>query len=205
VSTLPEFRNLFASDVLKPGTPLKVARAAVLFTDLIGSTALYTSLGDAVAFRLVDDHFDVLREVVEAHEGVLVKTMGDAVMAAFVDANRCARAAIAVLARFETFRASAANGSRLALKLGMYAGACYVVTANGTLDYFGQTVNVASRVQHLAAASELILPRDVFDALPDADRARLRVCERFAATVKGVDRPLDLIRVALADAQHAVA
>ena len=97
VSTLDEFRSLFAKDLLKRGTPLKVARAAILFSDLTGSTALYTKVGDAAAFRLVDDHFDVLRAVVAAHEGVLVKTMGDAVMAAFVDASQCARAAIDAL------------------------------------------------------------------------------------------------------------
>ena len=78
VSTLDEFRSLFTKDLLKRGTPLKVARAAILFSDLTGSTALYTKVGDAAAFRLVDDHFDVLRAVVAAHEGVLVKTMGDA-------------------------------------------------------------------------------------------------------------------------------
>ena len=87
VSTLTEFRTIFSSDLLKRGTPLKVARAAVLFSDLTGSTALYSQVGDAAAFRLVDDHFDVLRAVVDAHEGVFVKTMGDAVMAAFVDAR----------------------------------------------------------------------------------------------------------------------
>jgi adenylate cyclase len=194
VSTLPEFRTLFASDVLKPGTPLKVARAAILFTDLTGSTALYSSLGDAVAFRLVDDHFDLLREVVAAHEGVVIKTMGDAVMAAFVDGAGCARAAIDVLARFEQFRATAKHGEHVSLKLGMYAGPCYVVTANGLLDYFGQTVNVASRVQHLAGPSQLILPRAVFESLPDPDRARLRVVESLSATVKGVTDPLDLVR-----------
>ena len=66
VSTLSEFRSLFASDLLKRGTPLKVARAAVLFSDLTGSTALYAKVGDAAAFRLVDDHFDVMRAVVGA-------------------------------------------------------------------------------------------------------------------------------------------
>src|SRR5262249_50506964 len=94
VSTLPEFRTIFSSDLLKRGTPLKVALSAVLFSDLTGSTALYTRVGDAAAFRLVDDHFDLIRAVVAAHDGVLVKTMGDAVMATFVDANQCARAAV---------------------------------------------------------------------------------------------------------------
>ncbi len=197
VSTLPEFRTLFSSDLLKRGTPLKVARAAVLFSDLTGSTALYSSVGDAAAFRLVDDHFDVLREVVAGHDGAVVKTMGDAVMAAFVDARSCARAAIAALERFEAFRAKHPHGALVGLKVGLYAGACYVVTANGALDYFGQTVNVASRVQHLAQSGEIVVPVDVYEALDASDRARLVEGERFEARVKGVEHALQLVRVKL--------
>jgi adenylate cyclase len=197
VSTLGEFRTIFSSELLKRGTPLKVARAAVLFSDLTGSTALYNQVGDAAAFRLVDDHFDVLRAVVDAHEGVFVKTMGDAVLAAFVDATQCARAAIDALERFEAFRAKEKHGSLVGLKLGLFAGACYVVTANGSLDYFGQTVNVASRVQHLAASGEIVMPRSVFDALEATDRARLVEKARLEARVKGVDAPLELVRVGL--------
>jgi class 3 adenylate cyclase len=198
VSTLPEFRTLFSKDLLKRGTPLKVARAAVLFSDLTGSTALYSSVGDAAAFRLVDDHFDVLRAVVAEHDGAVVKTMGDAVMASFVDARACTRAAIDALDRFETFRKQHPYGAQTGLKLGLFAGSCYVVTANGVLDYFGQTVNVASRVQHLAESGEIVLPGDVLDALPAEDRARLVEKERFEARVKGVENALALVRVGLA-------
>jgi class 3 adenylate cyclase len=197
VSTLPEFRALFSGDLLKRGTPLKVARAAVLFSDLTGSTALYSSVGDAAAFRLVDDHFDVLRAVVAQHEGAVVKTMGDAVMAAFTDARACTRAAIDALERFEAFRARQRHGDLVGLKVGLYAGACYVVTANGALDYFGQTVNVASRVQHLAGSGEIVLPAEVFEALEPAERDRIVEHERFEARVKGVEHPLKLVRVGL--------
>ncbi len=200
VSTLAEFRTLFSSDLLKRGTPLKVARTAVLFSDLTGSTALYTTVGDAAAFRLVDDHFDLLREVVDAHQGVVVKTMGDAVMACFVDARECARAAADALERFAAFRASHVHGEHVGLKIGMFAGACYVVTANGALDYFGQTVNVASRVQHLAGSGEIVMAADVLEGMEEATRARLAVRERFEATVKGVREPLSLVRLGLAPA-----
>jgi class 3 adenylate cyclase len=197
VSTIPDFRTLFSSDLLKRSTPLKVARAAVLFSDLTGSTALYSKVGDAAAFRLVDDHFDLIRQVVDAHDGAVVKTMGDAVMATFTDASRCARAAIEVMARFERFRAEHKYGELVGIKLGMHAGACYVVTANGALDYFGQTVNVASRVQHLAESGQLVLLREFYDELPTDERARLAVVEDFEAVVKGVEAPLVLVRTAM--------
>jgi class 3 adenylate cyclase len=139
---------------------------------------------------------DVLRSAVAAHEGVVVKTMGDAVMAAFSSASACASAAAQALRAFEAFRKAREHGDLVGLKVGMYAGPCYVVSANGALDYFGQTVNVASRVQHLASSGELVLPHDQLATLGDA-AAGLRVTERFEARVKGVDSPLDLVRVVL--------
>jgi class 3 adenylate cyclase len=198
VSTLEEFRSLFAKDLLKRGTPLRVARATILFSDLTGSTALYTQVGDAAAFRLVDDHFDVLRAIVSAHEGVLVKTMGDAIMASFVDPRHAVRAAADAIARFEAFRRDQTHGGLVGLKVGLYSGACYVVTANGALDYFGQTVNVASRVQHLAGSGEIVIPSETFADLDPAEQAAFVVRERFEARVKGVEQPLALVRVGLA-------
>jgi class 3 adenylate cyclase len=197
VSTMSEFRSLFSSDLLKRGTPLKVARVAIMFSDLTGSTALYSKVGDAAAFRLVDDHFDLLRGVIDARGGVVVKTMGDAVMAAFTDPNDCVEAAVEALARFEQFRAAHKYGNDTGLKLGAFAGACYVVTANGQLDYFGQTVNVASRVQHLADSGELVLEASALDALRPEIRALVDAGERFEARVKGVEGPLGLVRVTL--------
>lgn len=197
VSTLPEFRRLFSRELLKPETPLKVARVAILFSDLTGSTALYSRVGDAAAFRLVDDHFDVLRDAMAAHGGAVVKTMGDAVMAAFVDASLCARAALAALRSFERFRAEREHGAFIGLKLGMFVGPCYVVSANGALDYFGQTVNVASRIQHLAESGELVLDASTFESLPQEALSGMRLVERFEARVKGVDAPLHLVRLHL--------
>jgi adenylate cyclase len=197
VATLPDFRRLFSSDLLKAGTPLKVSRVAILFSDLTGSTALYTHVGDAAAFRLVDDHFDVIRKAIARHDGTVVKTMGDAVLAAFVDETSCARAAIEALKEFEIFRRGREHGEHTGLKLGMYGGACYVVSANGLLDYFGQTVNVASRVQHLAESGELVLTAETYDELGAAELGAMRVVERFDAQVKGVTEPLRLVRLRL--------
>lgn len=200
VTTMTEFRRLFSNELLKPSTPLKVGHSAIFFSDLTGSTALYTAAGDAAAFRFVDDHFDVLRAAIDEGGGTVVKTMGDAVMAAFVEPRAGVRAAIACLRGFERFRKSHPHGELTGLKVGLFAGPCYVVTANAAIDYFGQTVNCASRVQHLAASGEIILEAEVFDALPPEDAAALDVVERMQARVKGVDAPLALVRTRLAEA-----
>jgi adenylate cyclase len=196
VSTLPEFRREFSKDLLRAGTTLRVARVALLFTDLTDSTALYSRVGDAKAFKVVQEHFDLLFSIIAARRGTLVKTIGDAVMAAFVEERDAVAAAIEMLERFPTFRKGLPEAERTFLKVGVYAGPCYVVTANGILDYFGQTVNLAARLQGAAGAGELILVEAVADeALQSGWLGQHQPSERFDATLKGLDAPVSVTRV----------
>lgn len=196
VSTLPEFRREFSGDLLRPGTSLRVARVALLFTDLTDSTALYSRVGDAKAFKVVQEHFELLFAIIEAHRGTLVKTIGDAVMAAFAEERDAVAAAIEMLERFPTFRRGLPEAGRTFLKVGVYAGPCYVVTANGILDYFGQTVNLAARLQGAAGAGELVLIEAVADeALHSGWLGAHRPSERFDAVLKGLTAPVRVTRV----------
>jgi class 3 adenylate cyclase len=154
------FRELFPSETLRSGEGLAVQRLALLFTDIQGSTALYERIGDMRAFELVRLHFGYLRECISQHSGALVKTIGDAVMASFVDPVDALRAALDMQERIARFNADA--GSRLiGLKIGLHSGACLAVTLNDRLDYFGQTVNIAARIQALSDADEIIVTEDV--------------------------------------------
>ncbi len=198
LSTLPEFRRAFGADVLKSGARLKVARVALLFTDLTGSTALYDRIGDATAFQVIHDHFALLARVVSEHRGSIVKTIGDAVMAAFIEESDAVRAALAMHRAFPEFRARHADAAELFLRVGVHAGPCYVVTANGILDYFGQTVNVAARLQGAAGSGELVMTSE---ALHHAiERRWVEGCpapQEFQAKLKGVGQDLPLARLAV--------
>src|SRR5213079_830494 len=83
VTALQVFRDLFSTEALRPGEQISVGTLTVLFTDLRNSTRLYREIGDATAFGRVMNHFDVLRKAIAEHDGALVKTIGDAVMAVF--------------------------------------------------------------------------------------------------------------------------
>ena len=195
VSLLPEFRRLFSGEVLAPGVALKVGRTALLFSDLSASTALYGRAGDAPAFRLVRDSFDVLRATIEEHGGAVVKTIGDAVMAAFTSEDGAVRAAVAMQRTFPEFIRRYRYADGVDLKLGVYAGPCFAVTANGVLDYFGQTVNIAARLQAQAEAGDLVLSEELAEAVTAGGSLDGTVItERFTATLKGVEKPLRLVR-----------
>lgn len=195
VGTMPEFRSLFGAASLRPGLALKISGVAILFSDLCGSTALYARVGDAAAFGVVTDSFAFGARVVEARGGTIVKTMGDAIMAAFVDPAQGLDAAAELVRAWEAFRAGTPLAEHLDIKVGLFAGPCTVVAANRTLDYFGQTVNSAARVQHLAGPRELVVASALLDAGPVPEG--LRVIERFEASVKGIEAPLALVRLGL--------
>ena len=133
----------------------------ILFTDLKGSTALYERIGDLKAFSLVHQHFDQLGRVITENSGAFVKTIGDAVMASFLSPVDAVKAGVEMIREIAKFNRSFTTRDVI-LKIGIHKGPCIAVTLNDRLDYFGQTVNVAARVQGLAGAEEIYVTEDVF-------------------------------------------
>ena len=143
------FRDLYRTDTVDVDQRLKITSLTFLFTDLRGSTELYERVGDLVAFDLVQSHFKVLHEIVAAEAGAVVKTIGDAVMATFPTPDRAVAAAIRMREAMRELNEKSGREDLL-LKIGVHEGPCIAVAMNDRQDYFGQTVNIASRVQGLA-------------------------------------------------------
>jgi class 3 adenylate cyclase len=146
------FRDIYRTGTLDADQRLKITSLTFLFTDLKGSTELYERVGDLVAYDLVRAHFRILNEIIAAEAGAVVKTIGDAVMATFPTPDR----AIAAALRMRDAMSSIKHGDHdLLLKIGIHEGPCLAVMVNDRQDYFGQTVNIASRVQGLAASRSI--------------------------------------------------
>jgi class 3 adenylate cyclase len=157
VTALQMFRDLFATEALRPGEQISVGTLTVLFTDLRNSTQLYREIGDATAFGRVMNHFDVVKKAIVEHDGAVVKTIGDAVMAVF-------RSAVdGVEAMLDVQRLLAEGSQPLQLKAGLNTGPCIAVTLNDRLDYFGSTVNMAARLECLSSGSDVIISRSVYE------------------------------------------
>jgi class 3 adenylate cyclase len=137
------FRDIYRTDTLDTNQRLKITSLTFLFTDLKGSTELYDRVGDLVAYDLVRAHFGLLTEIVAAEAGAVVKTIGDAVMATFPTPDRAIAAALRMRDALRDLNAD------MQLKIGIHEGPCLAVMLNDRQDYFGQTVNIASRVQEL--------------------------------------------------------
>ena len=160
VTNWQEFRDLFAAEVISPTEQVVVGSQVVLFTDLRGSTAMYSKIGDAPAYALVRDHFKILHDVVAANHGGVVKTIGDAVMAVFGSLTEALAAARAMHEQLGKMNAS--QKIRLQLKSALHVGPCLAVNANDKLDFFGSVVNLAARLVGSCAGDELVVADEVF-------------------------------------------
>jgi class 3 adenylate cyclase len=156
------FRDIYRTDTLAIGQRLKILSLTFLFSDLKGSTELYERVGDLTAFDLVNEHFRLLQEIIASERGAVVKTIGDAVMATFETPDRAIAAAIRMREAMSDLGAERQHQS-LSLKMGIHEGSCLAVTLNAQQDYFGQTVNIASRVQGLAASRSILVTESVVE------------------------------------------
>lgn len=156
LAAIQEFRDLFGADLLAPGAEFAIESQVFLFTDVVGSTAMYEKIGDGPAFSLIRRHFDVLAEIYQRHDGALVKTIGDAIMCVFRRGDQALRAAVD-MAREVPLACEVEPGVPLHLRIGLHRGPCIAMTANDRIDYFGTTVNTAARIQGVAGADEVAI------------------------------------------------
>lgn len=189
LTTRESFRRRLGHQVLAPDLRIGVRSVAFLFTDLSGSTAMYEELGDARAFAVVRDHFAILRSATSLHDGTVVKTIGDAVMAAFCDATSAVRAAIEMQTKFKDWAPSLAMDQPISLKVGVHVGSALVVHSDQAgIDYFGGTVNLAARAQGAARGGDIVLT----DAVATQVRLMALLTERgiemesFTTPLKGL-------------------
>lgn len=151
--------------------------ASVLFTDLEGSTTLAATMGDRRWSALVGDHFRLVEDIVQAHHGQFVKSLGDGTLSSFPSAGEALSAAIGMQ------QAAAATDAepRLGLRIGIHTGD--VVLARG--DFFGTVVNAAARITAAAAAGE-ILVSDATRVMVGA-RPEFRFSDALSAVLKGFE------------------
>ncbi|WP_432962960.1 adenylate/guanylate cyclase domain-containing protein [Treponema sp. OMZ 840] len=173
------YRELMSADVLISDQSLQIMKITVLFTDIKGSTQMYSDLGDARAFSLVREHFRILFDVIKEFGGVPVKTIGDAVMGAFVSPQKAVAATLEAQKRLIAHYASKPENEKIEVKIGVHSGAAIIVTLNNRLDYFGSTVNTAARIQASALPNEVVISEELFN-----DEDIKRTIAKVSKTVK---------------------
>lgn len=186
------FRDLFRIQHLAPGLKLNIRSLTILFTDLKNSTEIYGRAGDAFAYNLVQEHFALLIDTVRRRSGSIVKTMGDAIMATFSTPEDGVGAALEMVDSIEHLNERLKReGYETGIKIGLNEGPVLAVNADDRLDFFGQNVNVAARVQGLAQAGEIWLTEQIFDNPQVADLLASNGyrTRKQSAMLRGVSQP----------------
>ncbi|HEY4057057.1 MAG TPA: adenylate/guanylate cyclase domain-containing protein [Kofleriaceae bacterium] len=186
--SLQEFRDLFSAEYISSDVKLGVGEQTLLFTDVVGSTAFYASRGDPAAFMEIKKHFDELFAIVAEQRGAVIKTIGDAVMAAFGSPLDAVRAAQKIHLAFGPDRAD----TPIRLRVSLNTGPCIAVKLNANADYFGGTVNVAAKLQSLAEAYQIAMSETTYRSagvaeLMEAEKAHI---DELTYTSKALPAPV---------------
>jgi class 3 adenylate cyclase len=121
--------------VLRAGDDAAIEHITLMFSDLRGSTALYNRIGDGPAYHLVREHFAFLAGEVREHNGAVIKTIGDAVMAAFGEPADAVRAILSIQNHIAAFNTSQET-EELVIKLDAHAGRTIAVNLKRTARLF---------------------------------------------------------------------
>lgn len=190
-----DFRLLFPREALASGEQVRIRRLTFLFTDLRGSTSFYESLGDGPAYGIVREHFELLTRHIAAHHGAVVKTIGDAVMAVFVDATEALSAALAIQSELPQWNRRRPDIPALMVRVGIHSGPCIAVSANDFLDYFGTTVNMAARIQAQGSGADIVLLRSLADQPSLQSILQGKRVQHFSSTLAGICGTFELTRL----------
>ncbi len=161
----------------------------VLFTDLKGSTSYFEKYGDSAGLLMVHRCNSMLGDVVERHGGRVIKTIGDAVMAAFEDTAEAVQASIEMQEGIAADNTGKGGAEKISIRIGINYG-LGIVKSN---DVFGDVVNVASRVESAAAPEQILISHALYDAVAASGRFRIRPYGTF--TLKGKAKEFDLFEV----------
>jgi class 3 adenylate cyclase len=170
----------------------RISDRTVLFADLRGSTSLFETLGNAEATSVVTHCVNALSHPVTTHEGQVVKTLGDGLMAVFDDPKPALQAALHM---HEVLDGMVCRGSERGASAGLRALRLQVALARGEIvemagDCFGDAVNVAARLIDHASDNETLVTLDVLEGLPQELRARFRSLD--ALTLRGRVEPVQV-------------
>lgn len=200
VTSLQDFRDWFSSsEVLRPGRQLGLSNMVFLFSDLVGSTQMYQRQGDSHAFALVQKHFDLMVPIIRQNQGGVVKTIGDAVMAVFTDSQAALKASLEVLQAFAQHNQQLQADEQLIIKLGLHKGPCIILNLNDKLDYFGNTVNTAARIQGISQGNDVVMSETLYqDVKAQLAQYPPLYISKFVVQLKGIKKQNTLYRLCLA-------
>jgi class 3 adenylate cyclase len=132
---------------------------AMMFTDIVNSTAIKAGLGDEPYFRKVlTPHNALVRDRVSAHSGHELKTIGDAFLVGFTLPGQAVACAVEIQQRLAS-APIVAGDKPLEVRIGLHTGVPHVYRdpASGRIDLSGTDVDKAARIESLARGGQVLV------------------------------------------------
>lgn len=159
----------------------------LLFTDIRAATTYFEQHGDLSGRQMVQRHNDLMFPLVAQHEGTVLKTLGDAIMASYIDATAAVQSAIAMQRALRDYNERQEVSEQIHIRIGINSGQALIEAQ----DVFGDVVNVASRVESCALPDQILISSATYERLTDTIP-----CTFLGATrVKGKSIPIELYEV----------
>jgi adenylate cyclase len=157
----------------------QLVERTVLFADLRGSTSMYETLGNAEATAVITETVALLAEIVASHGGIVVKTLGDGLMAMFPSPSQGISAADDMHDALGSGSSTNENSARPKVPLKLQVGLAHGEVIEMSGDVFGDAVNVAARLLDHAGDNETLATVSVLDGLEEWERSRFRSLDRL--------------------------
>ncbi|MBW1689901.1 MAG: adenylate/guanylate cyclase domain-containing protein, partial [Deltaproteobacteria bacterium] len=138
-------------------------KMAVLFTDIVGSTTYFKSHGNLAGRKMLQAHQDLVSKPIAEHDGIFVKTLGDSVMAYFINPREAVKSAIKIQQKFSVYNEKKAEEKQIHIRIGIHFGDAIVEES----DIFGDAVNMAAKVVQVAESDQIFLSQELYDLVRD--------------------------------------
>jgi len=132
--------------------------AAIMFTDMVGYTAL-TQTDESRAMQVLERQNGIVRPIILKHQGNEVKSIGDSFLVEFESALEALRCAAEIQSRLHDYNVSAGNEWKIRIRIGIHLGD----VIHRDKDVFGDAVNISSRIEPFAGPEGVCISRQVFD------------------------------------------
>ncbi|MDY6863699.1 MAG: protein kinase, partial [Thermodesulfobacteriota bacterium] len=164
-------------------------KVAIMFSDIMSSTAYFDARGDIEGRMMVKRHNDILFPIIEKNGGKIIKTIGDGVMSSFPKAIQASKAASDIQISLYEHNEDKKEKDQIWVKIGIHYDEG-IVEEN---DVYGEVVNAAARIQSLAGSSEILVSKNVYDEVCSVKDINIKFKEE--AKVKGVSKPIQVYKI----------
>ena len=160
-----------------------------MFADVAGSTQLFEVLGDDQARTTIAETLELLTNVINGHNGTVIKTIGDEVMCTFPEPDDSANAATEMQETLEDANDMREEGPEIKIRIGMHFGPALLEGG----DVFGDAVNVAARMAAQAKGGQIITTKTTIDLLDPVTQESSRFVDH--APIKGKKDVIEIYEI----------